>query len=142
MVQDRPIILTQNLLEWMGYKGRKEADKQDHFIRLLDSLKIPYFEIDHKHKLAIEYPHVQKEVQTIPKNNIERKKWICMEPRDFKNTILMLNTENAGLIRRYYLNLEEAMFAYGEYTMKYMVRQRDQQLAIKDQSEQQALLNC
>jgi hypothetical protein len=32
-VESRPIILTQNLLEWMGYKGRDIADRQDHFLR-------------------------------------------------------------------------------------------------------------
>jgi hypothetical protein len=123
----------------MGYKGKKEADKQLSFSRLLESLNIPYKEIDYKHPLAIEYPGIQKEIQTIPKNNIERKRWICMEPRAFKNTILMLNTENAGLVRQYYLNLEEAMFAYGEYTMNFLVDRRDlelsqamEQLAIKD----------
>jgi hypothetical protein len=38
-------------------------------------------------------------------------------------------------VRDYYLNLEEAMFAYGEYTMEYMVNQTElamEQLAIKD----------
>jgi hypothetical protein len=30
---------------------------------------------------------------------------------------MRLNTKNADVVRDYYLNLEEAMFAYGEYTM-------------------------
>jgi hypothetical protein len=29
--QDLKIVVTQNLLEWMGYKGRDAADKQDRF---------------------------------------------------------------------------------------------------------------
>ena len=135
-VENRPIILTQNLLEWMGYKGRDQSDKQERFLRLLDSLKIPYTEIDHKHPLAIEYPHVQKEVKLLPKQ-LSQKKWICMEPRAFKKVVMRLNTENADIVRDYYINLEEAMFAYGEYTVKYLIRQRDSQLAIKDQEESQ-----
>jgi len=99
----------------MGYKGRKEADKQDKFLRLLASLKIKYFEIDHKHPFALEYSGIQKEVkQLILSKNLNKKKWICMEQRDFKNAILMLNTENADVVRRYYLNLEEVMINYGE----------------------------
>jgi hypothetical protein len=27
-------------MEWLGYKGRKQADKQNDFIKLLDSLKV------------------------------------------------------------------------------------------------------
>ena len=68
MVEDQPIILTQSLLEWMGYKGRKEADKQLSFTRFLESLKIKYEEIAYNHPLAIEYPCIQKEIQTVPKN--------------------------------------------------------------------------
>jgi hypothetical protein len=120
----------------MGYKGRDQSDKQERFLRLLDSLKIPYTEIDHKHPLAIEYPHVQKEVKLLPKQ-LSQKKWICMEPRAFKKVVMRLNTENADIVRDYYINLEEAMFAYGEYTVKYLIRQRDSQLAIKDQEESQ-----
>jgi hypothetical protein len=119
----------------MGYKGRDQSDKQERFLRLLDSLKIPYTEIDHKHPLAIEYPHVQKEVKLLPKQ-LSQKKWICMEPRAFKKVVMRLNTENADIVRDYYINLEEAIFAYGEYTMKYMIESTTQsmqyQLAIKD----------
>jgi hypothetical protein len=109
----------------MGYKGRDVSDKQERFTRLLESLNISYDEIDHKHPLAIEYPCVQKEIQTISKNNIEKKKWICMNPRTFKKVILRLNTENAELVRDYYLNLEEAMFAYGEYTAGYLIKKAE-----------------
>jgi gas vesicle protein len=135
VVQNSPIVVTQNLMDWLGYKGRKEADKQDHFLRLLDSLKVPYKEIDYKHPLAIEYPCVQEEVNLIPKNNIDRKRWICMEPRAFKNVVMRLNTETSDMVREYYLNLEEAMFGYGRYTAQYMMEKQGQQLAIKDKSE-------
>jgi hypothetical protein len=130
VVENQPIIVTQNLLEWMGYKGRDQADKQEHFSRLLESLKISYDEIDYKHPLAIEYPGVQKESkQLILSNNLEKKKWICMDPRAFKKVVLRLNTENAEIVRDYYLNLEEAMFAYGEYTMNFLIDRRDLELS-------------
>jgi RecG-like helicase len=50
---------------------------------------------------------------------------------------MRLNTKNADVVRDYYLNLEEAMFAYGEYTMKYMIDNQERQLAIKDHYEEQ-----
>jgi hypothetical protein len=131
----------------MGYKGRDIADKQEKFSRLLDSLKIEYNEIDYKHPLVLEYPCVQKEVKLIPKQ-LDQKRWICLEPRAFKKVIMRLNTKNADVVRDYYLNLEEAMFAYGEYTMNYLVEKTErtrkikdselvEQLAIRDRSEEE-----
>jgi hypothetical protein len=119
----------------MGYKGRGLADKQGKFCKTLRSLEIPYDEIGYEHQLAIEYPCVQQEVKLIPKNALNQKKWICLDQRAFKKAVLRLNTENSEVVRDYYLNLEEAMFAYGEYTMEYMVNQTElamEQLAIKD----------
>jgi hypothetical protein len=136
------------MLEWMGYKGRDQSDKQKNFCKLLRNLEIPYDEIGYDHPLAIEYPCVQREAQLIPANNITRKKWISMDVKAFKKAVLRLNTENAEIVRDYYLNLEEAMFAYGEYTMRYMIEKTErtrkvqdsqlslamEQLAIKDKS--------
>jgi hypothetical protein len=147
-VENRPIIITQKMLEWMGYKGRDQSDKQKNFCKLLRNLEIPYDEIGYDHPLAIEYPCVQREAQLIPANNITRKKWISMDVKAFKKAVLRLNTENAEIVRDYYLNLEEAMFAYGEYTMRYMIEKTErtrkvqdsqlslamEQLAIKDKS--------
>ena len=42
VVGNRPILVTHNLLEWMGYKGRDVSDKQERFTRLLESLAIEY----------------------------------------------------------------------------------------------------
>jgi hypothetical protein len=144
-VKNQPIIVTQNLLEWMGFKGRNLSDKQERFSRVLRSHEIPYEEIGFQHPLAIEYPCVQKEVQMIPKNNLDRKVWFCMDQRSFKKAVLRLNTENAEIVRDYYLNLEEAMFAYGEYTMNFLQKLHEEQLssamaqlAIKDKEIEKA----
>lgn len=154
-VENQPIIVTQNLLEWMGFKGRNLSDKQERFSRVLRSHEIPYDEIGYQHPLALEYPCVQKEAEQLKLSfNLDKKKWICMDQRAFKKAVMRINTENAEIVRDYYLNLEEAMFAYGEYTMNYLIdktertrKLRDselsiamEQLAIKEKSEQQALL--
>lgn len=83
-VENRPIILTQNLLNWMGYKGKNLSNKQEKFCKTLRSLDIPYDEIDYTHPLALEYPCVQREIQVMTKNNLERKRWICMNQRSFR----------------------------------------------------------
>jgi MSV199 domain/BRO family, N-terminal domain/T5orf172 domain len=130
-VENRPIILTQNILKWMGYKGRDQSDKQKNFCKLLRNLEIPYDEIGYDHSLALEYPCVQHEARLIPKQ-LNQKKWISMDIKAFKKAVLRLNTENAEVVRDYYLNLEEAMFAYGEYTMNYLIEKTERTRKIQD----------
>ena len=130
-VENQPIIVTQNLLEWMGFKGRDLSDKQERFSRVLRSHEIPYEEIGYNHPLAIEYPCVQREVKLIPKQ-LKQKKWICMDQRAFKKAVLRLNTQNADIVRDYYLNLEEAMFAYGKYTVNFLYNKTEHERKLRD----------
>ena len=88
--------------------------------------------------------------QTGP-NNLQQKKWLVMETRDFKKAVLRLNTKNAEMIRDYYLNLEEACFDYAEYQSKWLIEKTEaerkmqekqlssamKQLALKDKSEEE-----
>jgi ribosomal protein L16 Arg81 hydroxylase len=55
-----------------------------------------------------------------------------MELRAFKKAVIRLNTENAEIVRDYYLNLEEAMFAYGEYTMNFLMEKTERQRKLRD----------
>ena len=135
----------------MGFEGRDISDKQERFARMLKRNTIPYYEIDCNHPFALEYSCVQREIQTIPKNNLDKKRWICMDPKDFKKTVLRLNTKTADMVRDFYLNLEEAVVAYSEYTLSYMVEKatlenrvaksqlatKDEQLALKEKSEEE-----
>jgi hypothetical protein len=149
---EQPLILTQSLLKWLGYKGRDIADIQDHFKRFLDSLKLPYRELSATDPLAITYPRLQTErLELETSNNLVKKKWICMDVKQFKKVVMRLNTESADVVRDYYLNLEELMFDYAEYTKMYLVAQRDKetirrdnemshmmhQLALKERSEEE-----
>jgi prophage antirepressor-like protein len=149
-VSNRPLIVTQSLLDWMGFQGRDLSDKQEKFSRVLKRNEIQYVEIGCDDPLAIEYPSVQTEMKLIPKQ-VEQKKWICLDMRDFKKAVMRLHTDNGDLVREYYLNLEELMFDYAEYTKMYLVAQRekevshmmhqlaikDDQLAIKERSEEE-----
>ena len=144
VIRNHPFIITQNIIEWMGFEGRDISDKQERFARMLKRNTIPYYEIDCNHPFALEYSCVQREIQTIPKNNLDKKRWICMDPKDFKKTVLRLNTKTADMVRDFYLNLEEAVVAYSEYTLSYMVekatlenRVAKSQLALKEKSEEE-----
>jgi hypothetical protein len=67
-----------------------------------------------------------------------------MDVKAFKKAVLRLNTKTAEVVRDYYLNLEEALFAYGEYTMNYMQKIHEsrlveamEQLNIKEKSHEE-----
>lgn len=131
---NRPIIVTQNLLDWMGFQGRDLSDKQEKFSRVLKRNEIAYEEIGYTHPLVIEYPCVQVESeQLLLSNNQEKKKWICLGVRDFKKAVMRLQTENGDLVRDYYLNLEEAMVSYGEYTARFMIEKAEFERRLKDE---------
>jgi hypothetical protein len=113
---------------------------------------LPYKELSATDPLAITYPSLQTErLELEASNNLVKKKWICMDVKQFKKVVMRLNTESADVVRDYYLNLEELMFDYAEYTKRYLVAQRekevshmmhqlaikDDQLAIKEQSEEE-----
>jgi hypothetical protein len=138
-VNFQPIIVTTNLLNWMGFKGKDNSIKQFNFSKVLRSHEIPYEEIGYDLPLAIEYPCVQQEARLIPSNNLNRKKWISMDIKAFKKAVLRLNTENAEVVRDYYLNLEEAMFAYGEYTMNYLIDKTERTRKIQDSQLTEAM---
>jgi hypothetical protein len=98
-VNFQPIIVTTNLLNWMGFKGKDNSIKQFNFSKVLRSHEIPYDEIGY----------------------------------------VRLNTENAEVVRDYYLNLEESMFAYGEYTMNYLIDKTERTRKIQDSQLTEAM---
>jgi hypothetical protein len=90
---EQPLILTQSLLKWLGYKGCKDADKQNDFKKFLESLKLPYKELSATDPLAITYPRLQTErLELEASNNLVKKKWICMDVKQFKKVVMRLNT--------------------------------------------------
>ena len=129
----------------MGFEGRDISDKHLSFIKVLKRNTIPYYEIDCNHPFALEYSCVQREAKQLElSHNLDKKRWICMDPKDFKKTVLRLNTKTADMVRDFYLNLEEAVVAYSEYTLSYMVekatlenRVAKSQLALKEKSEEE-----
>ena len=145
VIRNHPFIITQNIIEWMGFEGRDISDKQERFARMLKRNTIPYYEIDCNHPFALEYSCVQREAKQLElSHNLDKKRWICMDPKDFKKTVLRLNTKTADMVRDFYLNLEEAVVAYSEYTLSYMVekatlenRVAKSQLALKEKSEEE-----
>ena len=107
------------LLEWMGYENYNNREKRRDFIKLLESNEIEYLEIGFKDPLIEHFPKIREEIENMLPMNRSTKRWLIMEPRNFKEAIMCLTTKRSKEIRKYYLQLEELVQLYGAYTHKF-----------------------
>jgi hypothetical protein len=127
------ILETMLLLDWMGYAGEYFTQKQA-FRKFLNNNKIPYEEIFYNDARFSDHPTMIREIEQTGANNLEKKKWLVMDVRNFKKAVMRLNTKNGETVRDYYLNLEEACFEYGQYIMERRnIRQRAKLIAMEEE---------
>ncbi|CCV02198.1 hypothetical protein IIV30_003L [Invertebrate iridescent virus 30] len=117
-VVNNKIYVEAMLFEWLGYDGIENKKKQT-FIKLLENNNIEYQEIDYKDPLIKYFIEIQEEIETMRKVDLPRKRWLIMEPKDFKEAIMCLTTKRSKEIRKYYLLLEELIQLYGTYTTQF-----------------------
>lgn len=122
LTQNRYIYIYISLLEWLGYSGPKELQKQA-FLNLLDRNNINYQTIGYQSSLIEQFPEIEKELLTMRAVDKPRKRWIIMETKWFKKAIMKLNTKRRDDIQDYYLLLEELVKLYGAYTAQFKIKQ-------------------
>lgn len=125
------------LLQWMGYEGSENKRKQT-FIKLLESNDIEYQEIGYEDPLIKQFPNVQEEIKILAPMHLARKKWLIMEPDNFKEAIMSLTTKKSKEIRKYYLQLEKLVQLYGAYTYKFKENQLNAQIKAKNEELEEA----
>ncbi|CCV01839.1 hypothetical protein IIV22_162R [Invertebrate iridescent virus 22] len=123
--------LTSSVLEWFGYTGEYYTQKQN-FIKLLKRNSIKYHELTQKDKEIEMYPTIQEELSLIP-SNIKHSKFLIMEPNDIKMAIMQLKTKNGDIIRQYYIDLEELLKVYTEYTLYFNHRESQRKITNLEQ---------
>jgi mRNA-degrading endonuclease YafQ of YafQ-DinJ toxin-antitoxin module len=114
----RCIYIYTSLLEWLGYEGMENLQKHA-FLNLLDRNQIIYKTIGFQDPLIYEFPELQKEIEKMRPVDRPRKRWIIMDPKNFKKAIMKLKTKRRDDIQDYYLLLEELVQLYGAYTHKF-----------------------
>lgn len=77
------------MLNWLGYEGSLKKQKEN-FIKLLESNEIEYLEIGFENPLIEQFPKIQKEIENMLPMNLSTKRWLIMEPRNFKEAIMYL----------------------------------------------------
>ena len=119
-----------SFLKWMGYE-RSDKDNKQRFMDLLKRNEIEYQEIGYKDPLIQEFSEIQEEVKQMRPVDLPRKRWLIMDNKNFKESIMSLTTKRSKDIRKYYLLLEELVQIYGAYTHKI----KEQQLKVQFEKE-------
>jgi len=127
MVGNKPVHLARLALEWFGYEGEYSEQKRK-FTSLLKRNAIIYDEISHDNKHVNDFPSIKEELLTLPKKALVNSKFLIMHPKDIKMAIMQLKTKNGHIIRQYYIDLEELMKLYVEYTLYFNKRTAEYEL--------------
>jgi hypothetical protein len=111
--------LGTSVLEWFGYEGCYKKQKEN-FIKMLKRNNIAYSELTQVDAEIEHYPTITEEISLLPAN-VRHSRFLIMEPKDIM-AIMQLKTKNGHIIRQYYIDLEDLMKLYVEYTLAFNER--------------------
>jgi hypothetical protein len=124
MIKKQGSHLATLLLQSLGYEG--EFKTQQYAIkRFLKSNNIQPLELTSNDPRIDLYPSIREEMKNMKPNAIANRKWLIIEPREFKKVIMKLNTKNGDNIREYYIRLEELIKLYLEYSLCFKEREAE-----------------
>jgi len=127
------------ILEWFGYEGEYRKQRQN-FKKMLQNNNIGYRELTWEDEEIEQFPTFERELQLLPHDAARScSKFLIMEPRDLKMAIMQLKTKNGHIIRDYYIDLEELLKLYVEYTLYF--NHRESQRKITDLEQMMARMD-
>jgi hypothetical protein len=126
MVGNTRAHLGSRILEWFGYEGEYRTQKQK-FLDMLKRNDITFDELTTNDKEIDLYPTIKEELALLP-SNVKNSKFLVMEPRNLKKAIMKLNTKNGNAIREYYVDVEDLMKLYVEYTIYHNYRESQRKI--------------
>jgi hypothetical protein len=126
MTIEGKIYVTTVILDWFGYEGEYGTQRQN-FKKMLKRNSIEYKELTQGDEEINQYPTIQEELQLLP-SNVKHSKFLIMEPNDLKMAIMQLKTKNGHIIRQYYIDLEELLKLYVEYTLYFNHRESQRKI--------------
>lgn len=97
-------------------------------LKFLKRNGIEPLELTSSNELLKKYPSIIEEMKTMKPNVIANRKWIIVEPREFKKIIMKLNTKNGDAIREYYIRVEELIKLYFEYNLFFRYNESQRQI--------------
>jgi DNA invertase Pin-like site-specific DNA recombinase len=138
VVGNRWVHLSPPVLDWFGYEGDIREQKKA-FIKMLKRNDISFNELTKDDKRIELFPSVKAELAILNEGAQSCSKFLIMEPNDLKMAIMQLKTKNGHIIRQYYIDLEELLKLYVEYTLYF--NHRESQRKITSLEESMAKLN-
>jgi hypothetical protein len=139
VVGNQSSLVGRLVLEWFGYEGEYFNQKKC-FKKMLKNNSISFRELTQKDKEIEDYPTFKHELQLLPHEGARAcAKFLIMEPKDLKMAIMQLKTKNGHIIRQYYIDLEELLKTYVEYTLYF--NHRESQRKITDLEQMMANMN-
>jgi hypothetical protein len=124
--------LVTAILEWFGYEGEIREQKRN-FVKMLKNNDIPYQQLTQKDKEIEDYPTIQQELALYNEGTQSCAKFLVMEPKNLKMAIMQLKTKNGHIIRKYYIDLEELLKLYVEYTLYFNHRESQRKITDLEQ---------
>jgi len=120
--------LSPMVLQWFGYEG-EIRDQKKAFMRMLQRNVISYSELSQKDEEIELYSTIKEELQLLPHDGARsRAKFLIMKPKDLKMAIMQLKTKNGNKIREYYIELEDLLKLYVEYTLYFNHRESQRKI--------------
>jgi hypothetical protein len=123
MVKNARVHVHATLFELFGYEGAPKEQRRN-FLQFAKRQNIKPLELTYKSSEIEDFPEIKQEIENEQnKGVVANKKWIIMNGRDIKTVMMKLGTKNGDMIRSYYVDLEELMALYAEYTMFFNLRE-------------------
>jgi len=117
------IVVDYAMLRWIGYACKRDADNKKKYDKTLND----------NFSKGDDYHLVSPNNNYILDLKVQNKNTIIVTSETFKSSLMMLRTERAKTIRKYYLMLERIMFDYMKYTK--LVSDHNSALTIKNASD-------
>jgi hypothetical protein len=130
-------LITTRVFNWFGYEGDGRTQRQN-FKKMLKNNDIEYSELTQQDREIEKYIGFKEELQLLP-SNVTNSKFLVMDPKNLKMAIMQLKTKNGHIIRQYYIDLEELLKLYVEYTLYF--NHREAQRKITDLEQMMANMN-
>jgi hypothetical protein len=133
MTIEGKIYVGRPVLDWFGYEGDIREQKKA-FIKMLKRNDISFNELTKDDKRIELFPSISNELATLNEGAQSCSKFLIMEPNDIKMAIMQLKTKNGHIIRQYYIDLEELLKLYVEYTLYFNHRESQRKITTLEES--------
>lgn len=122
IADDKWLYIGSDILEWIGYVVATDEYKlKKRYLELLNNFQEGD---DYKHLCASEAKQFLKDIETPADFNTHNKvKHLFVSPDCFKESLMLMRTDKAKEIRKYYVQLEKVFKQYLKYQSTYIAQE-------------------